>query len=303
MSKYKYLLSLIAIMTLPCLSSAQATGKSLYEQYQLEIVLGVAALVCLLALVALITVYIALKAVMNANKPQEERILAAVETTEKAGFWRRMWNRLNESVPVEQEATIMTDHEYDGIRELDNRLPPWWLWGFYFTIAFGVVYLLHFHVFKTGNLSQDEYNQEMAQAKAEVEAYLASRNDLIDETTVTFSGDEVDLAAGKELFVSKCSACHGQQGEGGVGPNLTDQYWIHGGDIPSVFKTIKYGVPTKGMIAWQSQLTAKEMQQVTSFIYTMEGTNPPNQKEPQGQLFERTGSTEKQDKDVAEAGI
>jgi cytochrome c oxidase cbb3-type subunit 3 len=127
---------------------------------------------------------------------------------------------------------------------------------------------------------------------------------LIDENSVELSLDAGDIASGKEIFITKCAACHGQQGEGGVGPNFADKYWIHGGDINSLFKTIKYGVPSKGMISWQSQLSPKEMQQVSSFIITLEGTNPPNQKEPQGELYDRDGSTKNETTSVeAQAGI
>lgn len=296
---YKYALSFAATGALPLIANAQGAEKTFYEQYQLEIVVGMAGVVTALALLSLVIVLHALRVVTKAKQTQlsEQYNLAPAE--EGAGFWRKLWNRLNRSVPVAEEDTIITGHEYDGIRELDNRLPPWWLYGFYATIIFSVAYLLHFHVFNTGSLQQDEYEQEMARAKAEVEAYLASTGNRIDETNVAFSSEEPELTAGKEIYAGNCSACHGQQGEGGVGPNLTDQYWINGGDIQAIFKTIKYGVPSKGMIAWESQLTAKEMQQVSSFIYTLEGTNPPNAKEPQGELFERSD----QEKDALETGL
>lgn len=304
MQPIKYIFSLLAVGLVSLSSSAQASDQSFYSQYQLEIVLGVAVLVCLLALVALITVLFALKAVLRASQPDKATELISVKPGEESvGFWRRFWNRLNDSVPVAHESTILTDHSYDGIRELDNRLPPWWLYGFYFTILFGIVYLLHFHVFKSGDLSQVEYDKEMANAKAEVEAYLASLDNLVDETNVTLAEETTDINAGKEMFIAKCAACHGQLGEGGVGPNFTDKYWLHGGDIQSIFKTIKYGVPSKGMISWQSQLTPKEIQQVASFIYTLEGTDPPNPKDPQGELFERSVGEEDTGQGTVEAGI
>lgn len=302
MSKYKYLATALAVLGWPVLSQAQSAevSASLFSQYQLEIVLGVAALVCVLALLALLTALYALKAVLKVSKP--EAAASADAAVAGVGFWRRFWNKLNDSVPLEQEDMVLTNHEYDGIRELDNRLPPWWIYGFYATIVFAVVYMLHYHVFNTGKLQVAEYQAEMTQAKAEVETYLASLDNLIDESNVTLLEDEADLAVGKDLFISKCSACHGQQGEGGVGPNFTDKYWIHGGDMSAIFKTVKYGVPSKGMISWQSQLTPKEMQQVSSFIYLMEGTTVPNGKEPQGELFER-GSAESTEPDTQEAGI
>ena len=109
--------------------------------------------------------------------------------------------------------------------------------------------------------------------------------------------DEAALAAGETIFLSKCASCHGQLGEGGVGPNLTDRYWVHGGSISDIFATIKYGVPEKGMISWQSQLRPKNMQQVASFIKTLEGTDPPNQKDKEGTLYQ---PEEDEDADNAE---
>lgn len=297
------------VLALPGLTFAQDGSDvgALYAQYQLEIVVGVAAVVAILALVALITALYAMKAMARGRVAEEESSLISVKPGEEGvGFWRRLWNRLNDSVPVAQEETVLTDHSYDGIRELDNRLPPWWLWGFYITIIFGVVYLINYHVLDTGKLQEEEYIAEMEKAEAEVQAYLASMDNLIDENSVTFTGEEVDLLAGKELFISKCAACHGQNGEGGVGPNLTDKYWLHGGDIQSIFKTVKYGVPSKGMISWESQLVPKEMQQVSSYIYTLEGTDPANQKEAQGELFEREEASEEsteEDGQLIEAGM
>ncbi|MEQ8473237.1 MAG: cbb3-type cytochrome c oxidase N-terminal domain-containing protein [Marinoscillum sp.] len=281
---------LVSLLATPALVNGQVAAEDVYTTYQVEIVVGVAAVVATLALFALITSLYALQALMGTRRPAE------VKSSET--FWKRFWNSMNKAVPIEEEATVMTDHSYDGIRELDNRLPPWWLYGFYLTIIFGIVYILHYHVFDTGKLQEEEYVTEMAEAKEAVQAYLASMDNLIDESSVSFTEDELDLATGQEIFISKCAACHGQQGEGGVGPNLTDKYWLHGGDIQSIFKTIKYGVPSKGMISWQSQLSPKEMQQVSSFIYTLEGNNPPNQKEPQGEEFIRTEAEPKQEQEA-----
>ncbi len=292
----------LLVLGFPTLTFAQeAPGlESLYATYQLEIVLGVAAMVSVLALLALVTALYAMKAMAGGGQEvaAESSLISVRPGEEGLGFWRRFWNRMNNSVPIAHEETVLTDHAYDGIRELDNRLPPWWLYGFYITIIFGVTYVLNYHVFQTGKLQEEEYIAEMERAEAEVTAYLATLDNLIDETSVTFTSEEPELLAGQEIYISKCSACHGQQGEGGVGPNLTDPYWLHGGNIQSIFKTIKYGVPAKGMISWEAQLIPKEMQQVASYIYTLEGTTPENPKEPQGELFERKAP--EQPKDMAE---
>ncbi|MBK8703836.1 MAG: c-type cytochrome [Saprospiraceae bacterium] len=200
-------------------------------------------------------------------------------------FWKRMYKQWTNVVPVEREKEIMFDHDFDGIRELDNSLPPWWVAMFYITIAFAGVYMVYYHFAGVGPSSKEEYTAQMDVAKKEVAAYLAKQANLVDENTVAVLTDETSLSAGKSIFIASCAACHGQLGEGGVGPNMTDDYWINGGGIKNVFKTIKYGVPEKGMISWQSQLRPNDMQRVASYILTLRGTNPPNQKEAQGTLY------------------
>ncbi len=205
---------------------------------------------------------------------------------EREGILKRIYQRLTQVVPVEQEKDILMDHSYDGIRELDNSLPPWWLYMFYASILFAVVYMGYYHFSGRGLSSTELYQKEMAEAEDRVRAYLASRSEVVDETNVTMLFDEEELAFGQTIFQANCAACHGTLGEGGVGPNLTDNYWLHGGSIKDVFRTIKYGVPEKGMIAWQQQLRPLDMHRVSSYIMTLVGTDPPNQKEPQGDLYE-----------------
>lgn len=202
------------------------------------------------------------------------------------------------STSIQQEETILLDHSYDGIKELDNHLPPWWLGMFYGGIVFGIVYLLNYHVWKWAPLQGEEYENDMAMAAEEVKAYKATLAMSIDESNVTLVSDATALASGKEIYTAKCVACHGALGEGGVGPNLTDNYWLHGGTVSEVFSTIKYGVASKGMIAWESQLKPDEMQNLTSFILTLQGTNPPNAKEAQGELIEPKKEIEIEKKEV-----
>ena len=294
MNKLKYILISI-IVVLPGVSFAQdeATSKGLIEQYQVEIVLGLAVLVCLVALLAMYALLVAMRTMLRMKLAdegvvkEEKELIAAREGEEGVGFWGRFWNRFNESVPVAKESSVVTDHEYDGIRELDNRLPGWWLYGFYFTIFFGLAYLVHYHVLGTGKSQDEEYQTAMVEAEESVKLYLASLDNLVDENTVELSLETADLNAGKAIYEANCSVCHANDGGGGVGPNFTDKYWIHGGDIKSIFSTIKYGVPAKGMISWESQLSPKKMQQVASYIYTLEGNTAADPKEPQGELFER----------------
>jgi cytochrome c oxidase cbb3-type subunit 3 len=199
--------------------------------------------------------------------------------------WNWLDRQLTDAVPLEQEATVMTDHEYDGIRELDNNLPPWWKYGFYFTIVFGFVYMFNYHISHSSPLQSQEYQKEMADAELMKKEHLKEVGSNIDETNVTLLTDAASMSSAKEIFIGNCAACHGQAGEGGVGPNLTDPNWINGGGILNVFKTIKYGVPAKGMIAWQAQLKPEAMQKVASYILALQGTNPANPKDPQGEVW------------------
>jgi cytochrome c oxidase cbb3-type subunit III len=197
--------------------------------------------------------------------------------------WKWLDRQLTDAVPIERESEVMTDHEYDGIRELDNNLPPWWIYGFYGTIIFAFVYLFDYHVFGTSPLQLEEYKTELAEAELEKNSRLKEVAASVDEETVIALTDAAALASGKNLYIKNYTTCHGQGGEGLVGPNLTDVYWIHGGGIKNVFKTIKYGVPEKGMIAWQTQLNPESMQKVASYILTLQGTKPANPKDPQGE--------------------
>lgn len=203
---------------------------------------------------------------------------------------RQWWSRLDsklftKAVAVEKEEDILLDHDYDGIRELDNALPPWWKYGFYITLVIAVFYMLRFHVWKTGPTPEQEYDREMKIAAAQVEEYRKKSGDMVDEKTVTMA-DAAGITDGKKIYQSNCFACHGMNGEGGVGPNLTDDYWIHGGTINDVFKTIKYGVPDKGMQAWEKTYSPGQIKNLASYIKSINGTKPANAKAPQGELFQ-----------------
>lgn len=205
---------------------------------------------------------------------------------------------LTDAVAVEEEASIMLDHDYDGIKELDNNLPPWWKYGFYLTILVGFVYLVNFHVLGTGDLQDVEYKKEMAKAKLDVDEFMKTSANNVDENSVKLLTDAADVSTGKDLFISTCAACHGKAGEGTVGPNLTDDYWIHGGGVKDIFKTIKYGWVEKGMKSWKEDLSPMQIAQVTSFIKTLKGTNPANGKAPQGDLYKEESATVTSDSTV-----
>lgn len=223
------------------------------------------------------------KAKLAAPVTEEEKVIAEKEKANHLSWW----DRFNKLRPVSQEAELDLGHDYDGIRELNNRLPPWWLYGFYLCIIFAVIYLWRFHVSHTGPSSKEEFETSIARADLRVKEYLKKKGDAVDENTVKLLTSAEDIAAGKAIFTdpSKCPACHGADGGGNaVGPNLTDDYWIYGGNIKNIFKTIKYGT-NKGMRSWKDDLSAKQMAQVSSYVKSLIGTKPANPKDPQGELY------------------
>lgn len=213
-------------------------------------------------------------------------VMEEVKLLDETPWWKKWYDKSWNLVPVEKEKDILLDHNYDGIRELDNVLPPWWVAMFWICVFYGFGYLGYYHVWDKGMTQAEEYISEVEYAEERAAAFLARQADQVDENNVAIIEDESKLALGEATYLANCAACHGQKGEGGIGPNMTDKYWIHGGHVNDIFKTIKYGVPAKGMIAWKSQLRPSDIQNVASYILTMQGTNPPNAKEPQGDLYE-----------------
>ncbi|MBK7528542.1 MAG: c-type cytochrome [Sphingobacteriales bacterium] len=214
------------------------------------------------------------------------------ESQKEPSIWQKWWVWFSDLKPMEREKDIMFDHDFDGIRELDNSVPPWMRYGFYFTILFGIFYLYRYHVVQTAPLQLEELALEYKAAEAEIAKLHSQKGTAaIDENTVTLLTDNPSVENGKTLYINTCAACHGQKGEGGVGPNLTDDYWIHGGSLKDIFKTVKYGVPDKGMVPWQTTLSGTQMQQVSSFVKTLHGTNPSNAKEKQGELFKENADS------------
>ena len=174
----------------------------------------------------------------------------------------------------------LLDHNYDGIHEFDNDLPPWWKYGFGFTIVFAFVYVGYYHLTTKNRLQVAEYETEMRQAALLVSA---GADDPTKLTTYLALTTAADLGSGKTLFATNCAPCHGQNAEGKVGPNLTDEFWLHGGEVNHVYKTIKFGIPSKGMVAWKGKLSGKQILQVTSYALSLQGSLPANAKPPQGE--------------------
>ncbi len=221
-------------------------------------------------------------------KPEaQEEVLPDKSPDISKNWFARWWDKINNFKPLSEESNMDTGHDYDGIRELDNITPPWFITGFVLTILFAIVYFYRYHIGKTALLQIEEYTIEMAQAEKAKSRQLADKPESIDENNVTML-TAADIEAGKKLFSNSCAACHGASGgsmPGGVGPNLTDEYWVHGGSLQDIFKSIKYGWPEKGMIAWQNNFSPKQIAQITSFIKSIQGSRPPGAKEPQGEVY------------------
>lgn len=215
-------------------------------------------------------------------KLEYESSLSLKEST----WYKNLMHKLTQTKPIEKEGELLMDHDYDGIKELDNNLPPWWVYLFYISIAFGVIYFARYEVFGADD-QEMELKKEMAQAKIDVEEYLKTAPDLMDEKTVVLLTDEPSLAAGKEIFMTNCAACHRADAGGQIGPNLTDDHWILGGGIKEIFHTITNGGRDgKGMVSWKTNgMKPKEIQKVASYILSLQGSNPKEPKEAEGEIW------------------
>ncbi|EDP71824.1 cytochrome c, mono- and diheme variant [Flavobacteriales bacterium ALC-1] len=217
------------------------------------------------------------KARYHANKQKDSKIVNWIKT---------IYKKLVGTKPIQEEHEIILDHNYDGIKELDNDLPPWWLYGFYASIIFAVFYLAKYEVFN-GDNQYDELDTEYAEAKISIEEYKKTAKNLVDFNTVELLTEASDLGNGKKIFDANCVACHQADGGGGIGPNLTDKNWILGGGIKNVFKTVSEGGRDgKGMIAWKQSLKPVEIAQVSSYLLQFQGTTPAKPKAAEGDIWE-----------------
>jgi len=244
----------------------------------------------LMVLLILIAIELILKSIENVmfqtlSAEGKERYLESKSKQLEWSWGKKMYQKLLGSKPIEAEGEIILDHNYDGIKELDNKLPPWWVYLFYATIIFGVIYLIRFEIY--GDYDQDlEYELEVAEAQAQIEAYKKTAKDLVDVNTVALLTEASDISAGKSIFETNCVVCHMADGGGGIGPNLTDEYWILGGGIKNVFNTISEGGRAgKGMVSWKQTLKPLEMAQVASYLLSFQGTTPANPKAAEGDLW------------------
>ena len=222
------------------------------------------------------------------------------EIAQTASKTNRWWDRFNKSVSIDKEQDVQLDHDYDGIKELDNSLPPWWIYGFYFTILFAGVYMYRYHISKSSPLQVEELAIEKIQAEKDKVAFMATLANNVDETSIAYNPTAELLAEGKVIFVKNCVSCHGPEAQGAsIGPNLTDEYWIHKGGIKDIFKTIKNGVQEKGMIPWGQQLSNAQIAAVATFIKSLQESHPTNPKAPQGDKYEEESENSSSSDSVA----
>ncbi len=275
--KSKYVVTAVALFSSTSIFAASGEALRTFLKDPFAYGFTIAVVFILIALLALNKALNTLKYLTIKQTQGEE---AAEKLKEKT-----VLSSMTEATSAEEEAELLLDHNYDGIHELDNDLPPWWKWGFYITIAWAVVYSALY--FGTGDIptTEQEYAAEMEEAQTAVDAYLTASGGAIDESNVVYLSDDADLMAGKEIYLANCAACHLADGGGIVGPNLTDEYWIHGGGIVEIFSTIKYGVPAKGMIPWEDQLGPVAMQQVASYVLSLKGTTPATPKAAEGEKW------------------
>jgi cytochrome c oxidase cbb3-type subunit 3 len=190
----------------------------------------------------------------------------------------------------EENNPLLLDHEADGIRELDNNLPRWWIWLFYITIIFSVIYLGYYHVFAREKTSAAEYAAQKAAGDKIKAASMAKFEGAM--SALEPAKDPAELAQGRQTYDLLCAPCHRLDGGGLVGPNLCDDFWIHGSNFVDNVKTIWNGVPEKGMITWKTTLNPQQIHAVASYIHTLRGTKPKNPKPAENLAPAKSGPSE-----------
>lgn len=258
-------------------------------------ILNVVWVVYLFILIVLAKVYQSIDVItwklMSEEERQAKLAADAIPVTESA-WYKNIMQKLTRSTPIESEESIMMNHDYDGIKELDNKLPPWWVYSFYITIIFSMIYLVRYHMMGAPD-QEMELQQEIAEAQIAIEEYKRTAPDMMDEDKVTLLTDAEALGKGKAVYEMNCAACHRVDGGGQIGPNLTDDHWILGGSIKEVFHTInKGGRDGKGMIAWGGTLKPTEIQYVASYVLSLRGSSPAEAKGPEGDLVKPADAAE-----------
>ena len=238
--KHKYAATFI-LMVLPLLAMAEGSAKSnSYLDWMFQnifLVLGI----IVFAGVGM-TLWNAMNGIVEHQKREFLREKGVepslVKVEKKESLLKVLYDKAWSLVPMDKEGDIDLGHDYDGIRELDNRLPPWWVWTFYITIFIGIGYLYVYHGSDIGLSQQEEYAEEMRVGEEQKAAFTARQKNSIDEKNLAYVTDAKVLDKAKGIYIANCAACHGAEGQGGVGPNMTDDYWVHGGSLSDVYQTI-----------------------------------------------------------------
>ncbi len=281
-------LSLVFLLTVN-FAQAQASvpAPSVWDDPTVMFYVVIAFLFVVALLVLAVAAYMLQVVNILAKKAAEDRATKLGQAYEpEPSFLGKLWDQANHLLPMDKEATIVLDHNYDGIKELDNHLPPWWKWLFYASIGFAVVYMLAFHIFNTVPLSIGEYENEVAYANEQARKLKAANpGPQIDELNVEVTADAKALADGKSTFLNTCATCHRRDGGGDIGPNLTDEFWKHGGSVKDIFKVVKSGVTGTNMVAWGGVMSPESIRNVSSYVLTLQGSAPVNPKKQEGTLF------------------
>lgn len=252
----------------------------------LYVLTGIVFFFLLLIVLMLLKVNSVLKTYIIQAKLEAGKQLSFEEQEALEESKQSLLEKLLQLKPLATEKDKMMHHSYDGITELNNPTPPWFMMLFYSCVIFGGIYLVIYHVSYSSPLQHEEFENELKIAAAEKEEYMKKAANSINESNVAFVTDKKSLEAGKETFIKYCKSCHMEDGGGQVGPNLTDDYWLHGNKAANLFKVVTDGVPSKGMVSWKKQINPMQIQQVISYIHTLKGTKPANPKEPQGELMQ-----------------
>lgn len=285
----KLIITCILVITSRASFAQEATAAvSIFDDPMFPFYALTAAIFVVLLLMMAVAIYIIKILNLFARQAAEEKATKEGKVyVPEPGLLESFMQRMNASVPLAEEKSIELDHSYDGIKELDNHLPPWWKWLFYATIIWSVVYVVIYHVSGSAPLQEQEYENEVTSAEAAKQKFLASQpTAVIDENALVYSSDAALLENGKKVFITNnCNSCHRADGGGNaIGPNLTDAYWLHGGSIKQIFATIKNGAVEKGMPAWGKVMKPVDVRDVAFYVMSLQGSNPPDAKAPQGQL-------------------
>jgi cytochrome c oxidase cbb3-type subunit 3 len=305
----KSVLLILTMFFMQCAFAQQAGQKLFWDDPinhpMLPIYLVTTFILIVIILVIVVAFYlIKILNLLTAQAEKQKADKLGVAYKAKPTLWQKFVQQVNASVPVAEEKNIELDHSYDGIKELDNHLPPWWKWLFYGTIGWAAIYIVVFHFSDTLPLSLEEYQNEITVAEEQARKLKATQPQaVIDESNLQFTHDAAIIEKGKTVFLNNsCGSCHRNDGGGNtIGPNLTDEYWLHGGDVKNVFQTIKNGIVEKGMSAWGKSMSPEDVRNVTFFVMSLQGTKPLDAKAPQGELFKAL--TEKSDSTEVQASL